>query len=233
MTKESTNDALETARYLLHRTVLRYGAGLLEDHPWVWETARWRELVFAIFAHPTPMSHSDLHDLTVQMEAMGLLDVQVLAKLAEGEAQLPIHRHPRGRCLVLMLEEAGYKSEPARRRIETVARVALMLRNRFNGKIQRYLRSHGERMIDDLYSDRSATEGDGPELANAFTYWLQNVVSMPLSLFDDNVERFCTENKLKKEDLYAAADDLDFSFAFVDDLIQQYYMERATLSEVE
>ena len=68
---------------------------------------------------------------------------------------------------------------------------------------------------------RFSTLGES-EVKRAFTYWLQNVMNMPLSLMDEYVEVFSKDNHLKPEALFAAADELNINFALVDDLIQRH-----------
>jgi hypothetical protein len=76
-------------------------------------------------------------------------------------------------------------------------------------------------MLDDVDKLFDVPSSDRSALASAYTYWLQNALSMPLSLVDQTMWTFCEKNGVTPEELIAAADDLNINIAFLDDLIHE------------
>ena len=54
----------------------------------------------------------------------------------------------------------------------------------------------------------------------AFTYWMQNVLNMPVSLSDEAVQNFSKTTGIEPAQLFAAADALDVNVAVIDDLVE-------------
>jgi hypothetical protein len=84
------------------------------------------------------------------------------------------------------------------------------------------------RDLDRIFEFSALTEA---EVRYAFTYWLQNVLNMPLSLIDENVRMFCAQHDLEPEQLFAAADELDVNLALVDDVVQLHLTRQALSRE--
>ena len=57
------------------------------------------------------------------------------------------------------------------------------------------------------------------DLKYAFTFWLQNVTNMPISLLDQNTKEYCTRLGLRAEEFMEVADKLDINLAVIDDMI--------------
>jgi hypothetical protein len=220
----------EDTRYLLHKIALNYGAELISEHPWIFESAKWRELVFSIIAQHDaehePIPHSELNDLTLRMEALGLIEPVDLAELEISNAPTTSQSSPLERRIVGILEESGFSGYAAHNKLRNICAMALFLQQSYDGKIQRYLRDAGERMLNDVLDKVDGQSRDKEHLALALTFWMQNVLNLPLLFCDTKVLRFCRENGIDKNELVDAADSLDLSVACLDDIFQLYYADR-------
>jgi len=129
------------------------------------------------------------------------------------------------------LIDNGFKPNEAQNALITVCELAIGIQDSFGGKIQLYLRHYGELMLKELnqYFHFSTVSKDDAGLA--WTYWLQNALYMPLSLFDDDVKKLCQEFNIEPRDLVAASDDIDLNLAFMDDVIGLYMLQREVAKE--
>jgi hypothetical protein len=214
----TTSNASE-ARYLLLRELKSHGGELAVSHPWVWEGERWKELVFALLTQVSDVSEDVVRELTNHLEDLDLLGISALADLVRNRKS-PNLDDPLARHIVEVAQEMGFEVEEAQRGVRAICEAALGLEEQFGGKVQNYLRSYGEKMLADAgrifhFSALSASES-----RMAFTYWLQNVLNMPVSLLDKNVHLFCEQHGLTPSQLLAAADELDLNLALLDDLVQ-------------
>jgi hypothetical protein len=201
----------EEALYRLSKVAVERGSVLLGSHPWAWESARWRELAFALLTQVDRVPEQQVRRAANQLEALGLLNVHSLARPEASEAQ--------SSRILEILRENGFDEEHAARGLTAIREAAQVIAERFGGRLQRYLRHYGEVMLGEvggIFSFSSLTEA---EAGVAFTYWLQNVLGMPLSLVDENVQRFCERHGLQPTQLLAAADEMGLNLALVDDLV--------------
>jgi hypothetical protein len=214
MSQPQTRESNEEAVYCVSRIAVDGGA-LLGTQPWAWESARWRELVFALLTQIAHVPERQVRRAASQMEALGLLNIDALHGLEPAE----IGRQPHGRRILELLRENGFGEEQAARGLTAICEAAHVLGDRYGGRVQKYLRHYGEVMLEeagDLFAFSTLSEA---EAGTAFTYWLQNVLSMPVSLVDEQIASFCTRHGLEPAQLLAAADDIGLNVALVDDLV--------------
>jgi hypothetical protein len=147
-----------------------------------------------------------------------LLEVKTLARIISSHKQGVFDDIDGNRIVELMLE-AGFSRPEADNALQVICEAADSLVQHHNGKVQHYLRHYGERMLDEALAAFRFTTLDEGAAKYAFTYWLQNVLNMPLSLRDVSVLSFCRQYGLTVDDLIAAADELDLNLALLDDLI--------------
>jgi len=119
-----------------------------------------------------------------------------------------------------VLRQHGFSNNDVERACRLLAHVAEVVQHNYGGKIQRYLRRHGEVMRDELLSAFNGTSLDKSQMAYAISHWLQNVLSLPISLQSDAVLEFCHNNNVNPQDLWKAADELNLNIALVDDLLE-------------
>jgi hypothetical protein len=194
--------------------------------PWMFEGDRWKELVFALLARTAPhLAGTDIRNLVERMHALRLLDVADLVSVCEGSNR-PDHRHQCARLIVELLVENSFTKEEAERGLLTICEAALGLNKHFNGKIQRYLRSYGELMLRESKKWFSFSALSDDDVGYSLTYWLQNVLSMPLPLVDRSWEIVCSEYEVDTAQLITAADDLGVNLALLDDLLRSHLTRR-------
>lgn len=209
------------AQYLLRKLLTLETADLALRQPWLWEADRWKELVFAFLTRIVSKDEDQVRELTGKMNDLGLLDIATLARMSE-DAKTFDSNNPDARHILEFFQENGLDPEKAQQALTTICEAAVGLQKYFDGKVQRYLRGYGEMMLREIARTFQFSALRETEVAFAFTYWLQNVLNMPLSLLDANVLAFCEQHHLTPEQLVAAADNLDLNLAVLDDLILRY-----------
>lgn len=207
---QPVDEAVYRLRKLLATEGMNYGSTL----PWTWEGDRWRELAFALISRVTGLGDTAARVLTEQLADLDLLDLDEIAKLRSGQAL------PASRRIIELMAEAGVDEETSRVALTTVAEAAHGFQENFAGKVQSYLRHYGELMLHEVGQTFHFTAAKPQVVSEAFTYWLQNVINMPLSLADDTVEEFCRRYGFAVAELFEAADRLDMNWALLDDLIK-------------
>jgi hypothetical protein len=214
--------ASEAARFVIRKLSTTHG-DLAASHLWTWETARWYELVFALLAKTLNKPEWQVRELTYQMAALDLLHLQSLAALI-GPAKAIVYSHPNAERILELFRDRGWSLTQSKRALETVCQCAASLETNFGGKIQLYLRHYAEVMLAELPTYFRFSRLSRDDVSTAFTYWLQNIASSPISLRDDAMDRLCKQNGFTIQELIDAADQFDLNVAFVDDVVQ-----RATL----
>jgi hypothetical protein len=215
------NTDLAEAKYILRKTLTTEGSDLVLNHLWIWEVERWKELVFALLSRIIKISEDEVRDLVDNLAELELLDTTALSALCRDNGS-PNLEDSNARHILGLFQEKGLGEADAQRGLTAMCEVALGLQQHYGGKVQRYLRHYGELMLRDIEQSFHFSELNESEVKQAFIYWLQNVLNMPLSLVDENVVEFCKKNSLTVEELFEAADELDINFALVDDLAQRH-----------
>jgi hypothetical protein len=224
-TADATNRQAEV-QYLLRRVVVVDGPSIAPSHMWVSERERWKELVFALLTGVTSLPHSEIRVLADQLDDAGLLDVGMLAKVGEERRRdMAPGAHARG--VLDCLREGGLAEEEVSRGLDAMCDAALSLQQRFDGKVQRYLRKYGEQMLREVEDLFEFTTLNADVARSAFTYWLQNVLNMPLPLLDERVRMLCRRLGIEPDELVLAADELGINVAFLDDVLLSYDARRA------
>lgn len=216
-----TSTEQQTARYYLNRAVLDDANELYTVHPWFWEGARWIELLFTIAARVATVEEAAVRDMVAELDELGLLAVDDLAELPRADADGMVDTDaPAYRPLAETMTRYGLNARQSRRTATAFADAAHAVSRGFGGKIQKYLRHYGERMIAELDRHFSFTDLSEGEVHDAFIEWLQNCLAMPLSLRDADMRAFCEERGITVDALIEAADAADINLAYLDDITQ-------------
>lgn len=224
------NTDLAEAKYILRKTLATEGSDLVFNHLWIWEVERWKELVFSLLTKVIKISEEEVRDLVNDLEELELLDINALSALCREQTR-PDLESPNARHILGLFQEKGLSETDAERGLTVICEAALGLTEHYSGKVQRYLRHYGDLMLHEVGKVFQFSTLSETEIKQAFTYWFQNVMNMPLSLIDENVEEFCKENHLSTEELFAAADELDMNFALVDDIAQRHLIRKEILGK--
>ena len=212
------------AMYRLQRVLASEGSEISNDL-WLFEDARWQELVFALLTRICDLEEEHLRETVDGLNDLGLLDTVALADLFDDQRHIKSKTRYSQRILG-HLTDNNFSEAQAMNALKCMGEAALGLQEHYEGKVQKYLRWFGELMLNDVQRVFTFSVLSEKDVQQVFTYWLQNVMNMPLSLNDENVAAFCTKHNISADELFRAADELDLNLALVDDLVQSY-MEKA------
>lgn len=208
------NAAVEECRNQLHRLILRDGQEIMESQPWAMEEERWAELVFSVIAELTDLPEDAIRECVEELLAIGLLSISQLARPNIDKAGAAYHRR-----VAQAIEDAGVSQDVSVQVTQAVHEIAVGLQTHFDGYLQRYLRHYGEMMLADLEKWFEIKAITNAEVQNAFCYWLQNALLMPLSNIDGPVKAFCEDLAASPAELIEAADQLGANLSLLDDLL--------------
>ncbi|MEO8591047.1 MAG: hypothetical protein ABI432_16835 [Flavobacteriales bacterium] len=182
----------------------------LPMHAWAFEQDRWAELVHSLLDRSRGHGAEQTRHAVEVLQSLGLIDIPRIASASKEDRTL----------ISSVLVNTGYTRTESELGTRTLISAAKALNEACGGKVQRILREHGERMRDELVSTLGAVPLDKGQLRSAITYWIQNTMSIPISLESDVVKKFCKANKITMTQLIASVDELDANVALVDDLLE-------------
>jgi len=198
-------------------------APTLQKYQWPWEGARWQWLVFCLIeriddsAEATAIARETVEIFT----ALDLLEIDTLAQLASEKGE-PDYQQKQLALMLDILERQGYDAEETKTIVTSICEAARALKDRYEGKVQKYLRKYGELMLEDLSQTFSFSRLSQEDARYAFTHWLQDVANMPLVLSHSAVKVLCEKLNASLEDLVEDADRNDVNLALVDDWAVDY-----------
>ncbi|MGB7962506.1 MAG: hypothetical protein WCF12_06040 [Propionicimonas sp.] len=214
--------------FALRLAVWKYAGLVRPASPWISELDRFDELVFALFTRISDRTEFEVRQLVEELRALGLLDVPTLAAVPLEAGQQAPAEDPAVQQLVRTIGDSGLTDEMSWRMTVTLVELAHALERGYDGKLQRYLRRYGERMLTELGDSFSFSQLPQEQVLDAFTYWLQNALLMPLSLVDDSVQGFAKRHGLTESDLIASADEIGLNLAWMDDVLEAAARSSAT-----
>lgn len=186
----------------------------LAPYLWASESDRWAELVLCLL-HQCFAGEpgTNIRQAVTLLQDLNLLEVDRLVGLHDPTSQSTI-------TFVYILKQQGFSDAAIRRATKVLSDAATIVKTRYDSKIQRYLRRHAQIMRDELVSVFGDLNLTKEQLQYAIVHWLQNVLSLPLSLESPAVIEFCEKNGVSIDDLMHACDSLDINAAIVDDLLE-------------
>lgn len=195
-------------------------------YAWMHENDRWAELIFCLLNQYNPQNAQTIRMAVSSLQYLGLLDTTKLSLLeTPGNEDVVVFAH--------ILKRHGFSPENTEHAVKLLVHVASVIHKDYEGKIQRYLRRAGERMRDELANMFGGGLLKEEQLHYAISSWLQNALSLPISLEHPAVLEFCKRNGVSVEELLHAADELDLNIALVDDLLELDRRIKETTSEHE
>lgn len=222
--RRSSRKGDEKARDDLRRDlILRWQAFApsIGQYQWPLERGRWIELVFCLLrrtAAPT-LDAVEVRALTRVLDMLRVIEVDGMAPDIGAAGNTGAVAKNAELAIAIMIH-SGLSRQQADNSWITIAEAADALRRRHGGKLQRYLRAYGERMLAEIDEHFQFSRLDRAEVTNAFTHWLQNALAMPLLIAGEAVEKTVASYGLKRSDLVRIADELEFNLAVVDDMIE-------------
>jgi hypothetical protein len=194
------------------RKLMNRSSHLFNTHQYPFEHVRYVELVFSLLSVVTELPQHRVRHAVEVLDNLHLLDIQSLT--SSGDAALTLSQRIRQ-----VLTEAGFSPVAAERGETAVRDLARGIQTNYHGKLQRYLREYGQRMVSEIGEHFHFGELKPAQVQRAFTYWLQNVLNMPISLTDESVAKFLAHFGQEPRKLEEIADEMELNLAVVDDLI--------------
>lgn len=224
-TGSHTMDSLPSSRpEVLLSNLYRLYETRLSAYTWPWENLRWDELVFCFLVTigEPEVSPATCRELIRTFADWHLLEIKVLAGLRPSEPKEPVG-HPLWVTMDTLLQRAGFAAEKSSLALTSICEAAYSLVERYEGKIQGYLRRHGMAMLDQLTEDYSFSQIDDAVARRAFAVWFQNTLNMPVPASDPVADRACEQLGVHYDDLVHAADASDVNVALLDDVLRFYW----------
>jgi hypothetical protein len=196
---------------------------LIDPHLWPWETKRWHELVFCLLdtiADPEIPPETS-RDVTRALGEWRLLEVDVLGSLNPAENDLDAS-NPILVTIMTMLQQSGFDADKAGIAVGAICEAASGLKQKYEGKVQKYFRRYGVLMLDQLEQSFSFTQLNNEDARRAISIWLQNTLNLPVPVSDPSTDQVCERLGVAYESLVDTADRLNINVALLDDALRVY-----------
>lgn len=225
-----TKLAINEIEFQLRKLITRY-SDFFAYHQWPSEHERWVELIFALVTRISKKPESEIRYIVEELDDIGLLDIEELSNVQKAGNDIDFNSPFAKRVFESLLESrligdgstmSGFTREESKSSLLVISEAAKSLTENSDGKIQKYLRKYGQQMVDEFSDSFSFSGIDKKDLENAITYWLQNVLNMPIHLKTESIDTFCKDHQISNEELVNVADSLDINIALLDDMIDQY-----------
>ena len=191
-----------------------------DQYRWADEKSRWLELVFCILfrSNSNVLDAAEMRKLVFALGDLGCLEVEVMAPLCKANGEVDTNL-PEANIIIHALTKVGVPMAQAQDSVLALSEAACSVKNKFDGKIQKYLRHYGQKMMHVLETYFTFSKLDNDDLSFIFRHWLQNVLYLPIQLsFKDYVE-FEEFKELTLGEMIDVADELDINLALVDDIL--------------
>lgn len=202
--KNQNNKVEQELSDLYHATI-----PFLEEYPWEMEEDRWAVLVVCLFSGIgiDPEVAGKAVDL---LKGLGMHSAKDLAILNEDENAF----------VKWVLLQSGIEAGEAEKATLCLLKFSRLVNNKWDGYIQRFLRSHGERMVKELQNDFIDSGLEIEQSGRIAAVWLQNVCNIPVLLSGDpHISNFCSKFKLTENELVNILDNLGLNACVADDLL--------------
>lgn len=216
--------------FQLRKLITKY-SDFFAYHQWPSEHERWVELIFALVSTKSDKPQYEVRDIIEELDDLGLLDVEELSHIPKVDNNIDFNS-PYAKRVIESLSESryteegvkksGFTEEESKSSFLIMHEAAKSLMEHHEGKIQKYLRKYGQQIVNEFAENFSLSGINKKDLEYAVTYWLQNVLNMPLGLETESSEAFCKELRITNEELVQEADKLDINIALLDDMIDQH-----------
>lgn len=182
---------------------------ILSEYQWEWEHDRWKELLVCVLIGQkiTPTAARRLIDLLEEFQG---IDPQSLARKSN-ESRKFIYQ---------TMMKLGFKPDVAQKAAQAVILSSILVTERWGGYLQRFLRYHGIKMVNE-FSDYLIAQGfESKQARMTATLWLQNVANLPiLNEQNEYVRKFSRENEIDANDLLELSDQLGINLSILDELL--------------
>jgi hypothetical protein len=186
------------------------GTPFLQDYPWEFEDDRWAELLICSLTVGVGIDPATARTSIDALKRMKMISVDGLASSS-----------PEVRTFIdQVFIQHGCEGPNARKATKTIISLAEVVRRNWGGYLQRFLREHGQKMVEEFQRVLKTTGVSQEAAAKIAVLWLQNVANIPILLPEDvYIRSFCEDHKLSPQTLVDTADRLGLNVAVLDDLL--------------
>src|SRR6266436_982733 len=189
-----------------------YNAGVpfLNEYPWEFEGDRWAELLVCGLIVELRVDTQVARESIDTLKRIGMTSIEGLAS-ASPEQRIFIER---------VLVQHGYEAADAAKASNMLISLAQAVQKKWDGYLQRFLRTHGEKMAEELGGVLNSTGIENQAASKIAVLWLQSVANIPILLpRDPYIQTFCREHALSEQQLLEAADRLGLNVGVLADLL--------------
>lgn len=193
---------------------------------WPWEKTRWYELVFCILTtigEPQVLAGT-ARRLTNTMSELELLDLGELAKLNPPDDAVEAVKSKLV-TIDTLLQQVGFTPEKSRSAVTAICEAASSIQEKYDGKVQNYLRKYGTHMLDQIEEDFGFSQFD--DAPRAIAIWLQNTLNMPIPASNPLADQACESLCVTYDALVDAANQQDINLALLDDALRAYWEKKS------
>jgi hypothetical protein len=162
-----------------------------------------------------------IRNIIENLSALQLLGVEELSSIPELESGIDVNS-AHAKRIKGILQEHEFTDKDIEDSILLMHEAAKSIKEHYEGKIQKYFRRYGQQMINEISDNFSFSKLNKKDLEYAFTFWLQNVLNMPLSLNEEDISEFSKQFGIGVSDFIDAVDRIDLNIAVADDLIMNW-----------
>ncbi len=198
----------------------------LANFAWFSEKDRWREFVFCLLNQCTIQEPEKVRPAVNLLSNLNLLNVEALSGSDQGTRD-------NAKVIDYILQQYDFSAEEAEKSVSLLTHVSKIIQQEYGGKLQRCLRQFGDILRKELIALLQNDIILGFGLRKAVTHWLQNSLSLPISLEHQAIKNFCHEQGASLNDLWLVADELDLNLAVLDDLVEMYQKTKEEAPEKE
>lgn len=179
----------------------------------MFEIDRWEELVFCLLNQCHENDPENTRTAIGVLKNLGLLEIDRMTSMNKHDSEAAI-------VTGYTLKQYAFSEKESNRAVMLLSQIARFIKHGYNGRMQLYLRRHGEAMRDELTLAFRGESLSDSQLRFAVTQWLQNALFLPISLEHPAVVEFCKQNEVTLKELVKAADELNLNLALLDDMLE-------------
>jgi hypothetical protein len=208
---------------MLSQLYLEHKNDIPTSFRWIDEKERLYELYYCLLLRISNKKEIEIRNIVEALSSLDLFDIESLAQSSSMGGQ---NKKGDKICSTItdLLIINGFKEDTARSCVLGICELAKYLNSEYDGKVQKFLRKHGNLMVEDFEKHISLSSLSKTEKRYVIVHWLQNIMDMPIPLSNEYVQKFCDQEQIKIDDIIEAADKDDVNVAYADDLITAHML---------
>lgn len=185
----------------------------LPTRAWVYESDRWENLIFSVIRQYCDDNPEKAGTAVNLLREWNFFDIEDLSS----NDQSPFENNSPLKEIMLGLDFSEDEIEEIAR---TLVKIALTVKEKYNGRIQSIFRKYGEVIRQELVSSFSDHDLDNEKITHGVSLWLQSAYGLPILSDRAYVKEYCTQRGLSKDQLTEIADEMEINLGVVDYFIE-------------